>query len=205
MRCVGPIEAEMIIDEVHNSSCALHSGYKTIAAKIMRMGPDNVKFLIVAIDYFTKWIEDKAIRTITGVQVRNFVWEYIVCRFGIPRELVSDNGAQIAKDPFNTWCIELNIVQKFTSVAHPQANGLCEVTNRDVMRKANWLVIPAEILVPMHRVTNFDEEANDDALGENLNFIEERRLMAAIREANNKQQIAKYYNKRVRALSFDVG
>ncbi|XP_071714985.1 uncharacterized protein [Rutidosis leptorrhynchoides] len=38
MRCVGPIEAEMIIDEVHNGSYALHSGYKTIAVKIMRMG-----------------------------------------------------------------------------------------------------------------------------------------------------------------------
>ncbi|XP_071699837.1 uncharacterized protein [Rutidosis leptorrhynchoides] len=67
------------------------------------------------------------------------------------------------------------------------------------------VVIPAEILVPTHRVANFDEEANEGALGENLNFIEERRLMAAIREANNKQQIAKNYNKRVRALSFGVG
>ncbi|XP_071714543.1 uncharacterized protein [Rutidosis leptorrhynchoides] len=38
MRCVGPIEAEIIVDEVHNGSCALHSGYKTVAAKIMRMG-----------------------------------------------------------------------------------------------------------------------------------------------------------------------
>ncbi|XP_071713649.1 uncharacterized protein [Rutidosis leptorrhynchoides] len=133
MRCVGPIEAEMIVGEVHNGSCALHSGYKTIAAKIMRMGPGNVKFLIVAIDYFKKWVEVKAVRTITGVQVRNFVWEHIVCRFSIPRELVSDNGDQIAKDPFKTWCTDLNIIQKFTSVAHPQANGLCEVTNRDIV------------------------------------------------------------------------
>ncbi|XP_071741051.1 uncharacterized protein [Rutidosis leptorrhynchoides] len=36
-------------------------------------GPGNVKFLIVAIDYFTKWVEAKAVRTITGLQVRNFV------------------------------------------------------------------------------------------------------------------------------------
>ncbi|XP_071735496.1 uncharacterized protein [Rutidosis leptorrhynchoides] len=257
IRCVGPIEAEMIVDELHNGSCALHSGYKIIAAKIMRMGyflpslyrdvakivkrckscqrhapqnrmprhdmipvnspwlfhkwaidivgpfltgPGNVKFLIVAIDYFTKWVEAKVVRTITGVQVHNFVWEYIVCRFGIPGELVSDNGAQIAKDPFKTWCYDLNIIQKFTSVAHPQANGLYEVTNRDIVS-----VILAEILVPTHRIANFDEEANSEALCENLNLIEERRLMAAIREANNKQQIAKYYNKRVRALFFDVG
>ncbi|XP_071727738.1 uncharacterized protein [Rutidosis leptorrhynchoides] len=66
-------------------------------------------------------------------------------------------------------------------------------------------MIPAEIFMPTHRVANFDETANNDALCENLNFVEEHRLMAAIREANNKQQIAKYYNKKVRALAFDVG
>ncbi|XP_071688923.1 uncharacterized protein [Rutidosis leptorrhynchoides] len=119
MLCVGPIEAEMTIDEVHNGP--------------FPAGPGNVKFLIVAIDYFIKWVEAKAVRTITGVQVRNFMWEYIVCRFGIPRELVSDNGAQIAKDPFKTWCTNLNIIQKFTLVTHPQANGLCEVTNRNIV------------------------------------------------------------------------
>ncbi|XP_071695127.1 uncharacterized protein [Rutidosis leptorrhynchoides] len=38
MRCVGPAEAATIVEEVHSGSCALHSGYKTIAGKIMRMG-----------------------------------------------------------------------------------------------------------------------------------------------------------------------
>ncbi|XP_071739863.1 uncharacterized protein [Rutidosis leptorrhynchoides] len=139
--------------------------------------------------------------------------EYIVCRFGIPRELVSDNGAQIAKDPFLSWCAELNIIQRFTFVAHPQANGLCEVTNRDIVSGETLFslvygseaMIPAEIFVETHRVANFDESANAEGICEYLNFIKERRLMAAIREANNKQQIAKYYNKKVRALAFDVG
>ncbi|XP_071714676.1 uncharacterized protein [Rutidosis leptorrhynchoides] len=139
----------------------------------------------------------------------------------------------------------MNIVHKFTSVAYPQGNGLCEVTNRDIVsrfkkrlneKRIGWVdelsnvlwayrttfkkstgetpfslvygseaMIPAEILVPTHRVANFDETANNDALCENLNFVDERRLMAAIKEANNKQQIAKYYNKKVRALAFDVG
>ncbi|XP_071700350.1 uncharacterized protein [Rutidosis leptorrhynchoides] len=96
-------------------------------------GQGNVKFLIVAIDYFTKWVEAKPLATISGKRVRNFVWEDIVCRFGIPNEIVSDNGTQFAGDPFRSWCAELNIKQTFTSVAHPQANGQCEVTNRDIV------------------------------------------------------------------------
>ncbi|XP_071688002.1 uncharacterized protein [Rutidosis leptorrhynchoides] len=182
---------------------------KLLSVAKVAKGPDNVKFLIVAIDYFTKWVEDKAVRTITGVQVQNFVWEYIVCRFSIPRELVSDNGAQIVKEPFKIGRTDLNIVQKFTSVAHPHVNGLCEVTNCDIVsgikkrlyeKRTGWVDE-----LPNHRVANFDEEANGEGLCENLNLIEERRLMATIREVNNKQQIAKYYNKTVRALSFDVG
>nr|GFB58525.1 reverse transcriptase domain-containing protein [Tanacetum cinerariifolium] len=43
-------------------------------------------------DYFTKWIEAKAVATITDGQVKKFVWDNIVCRFGIPGELISDNG-----------------------------------------------------------------------------------------------------------------
>ncbi|GKF17967.1 reverse transcriptase domain-containing protein [Tanacetum coccineum] len=55
-------------------------------------GPSKVKFLIVAIDYFTKWIEAKPVATITGNQVKKFVWDNIVCRFRLPGEIVSDNG-----------------------------------------------------------------------------------------------------------------
>ncbi|XP_071714536.1 uncharacterized protein [Rutidosis leptorrhynchoides] len=44
-----------------------------------------------------------------------------------------DNGTQITGNPFHSWCEELNIKQTFTSVAHPQANGQCEVTNRDIV------------------------------------------------------------------------
>ncbi|GKE58682.1 reverse transcriptase domain-containing protein, partial [Tanacetum coccineum] len=55
-------------------------------------GPGKVKFLIVAIDYFTKWIEAKPVATITGNQIKKFIWDNIVCRFGLPREIISDNG-----------------------------------------------------------------------------------------------------------------
>ncbi|XP_071700153.1 uncharacterized protein [Rutidosis leptorrhynchoides] len=78
-------------------------------------GVENVKFLVIAIDYFTKWVED------------------IVCRFGLPREIVSDNGTQFAQNPFKDWCADMDIQQSFTYVAYPQANEQVEVTNRDIV------------------------------------------------------------------------
>ena len=51
-----------------------------------------LKFLIIGIDYFTKWVEAELLATITRKNVRVFVWKNIICYFGIPRVFVSDNG-----------------------------------------------------------------------------------------------------------------
>ncbi|GJZ42506.1 reverse transcriptase domain-containing protein [Tanacetum coccineum] len=122
-------------------------------------GPGKVKFLIVAMDYFTKWIEAKAVSTITGNQVKKFVWDNIVCRFGLSREIVLDNEA----------------------------------------------VIHAEIGMPMYRTTAVDAVHNDEELRLNLDLLEERRELAAIREAKAKLQMTKYYNARVRGVTFRPG
>nr|GEX00272.1 reverse transcriptase domain-containing protein [Tanacetum cinerariifolium] len=95
-------------------------------------GPGKVKFLIVAMDYFTKWIEAKAVATITGGQVKKFVWDNIVCRFGISGEIISDNGKEFSDNPFKNWCDKLNITQRFASVKHPQSNGLVKKANRSL-------------------------------------------------------------------------
>lgn len=55
-------------------------------------GKGQVKFLLVAIDYFIKWFEAEALVTITEVRIRSFVWKNIICRFEIPRTIISDNG-----------------------------------------------------------------------------------------------------------------
>ncbi|GKA79546.1 reverse transcriptase domain-containing protein [Tanacetum coccineum] len=95
-------------------------------------GPGKSKFLIVAIDYFTKWIEARPVATITGNQVKKFVWDNIVCRFGLLGEIISDNGKQFRDNPFKDWCEKLCIRQRFASVKHPQANGLLERANRSL-------------------------------------------------------------------------
>ena len=56
------------------------------------LGTRQMKFLVVGIDYFSKWVEAKSLANITQQNVKNFVWKSIVCRFGVPKVLVSDNG-----------------------------------------------------------------------------------------------------------------
>ncbi|GJU35391.1 reverse transcriptase domain-containing protein [Tanacetum coccineum] len=189
LRCVGPSQANYVLREIHEGSCSMHAGTRSVVAKALRTGyywptmhkdaralikacqecqvhkpvprnpqeklnpitspwpfykwgidiagpfpegPGKVKFLIVAMDYFTKWIEAKPVATITGNQVKKFVWENIVCRFGLPGEIISDNGKQFRDNPFKDWCEKLCIQQHFASVKHPQTNGLVERANRSL-------------------------------------------------------------------------
>ncbi|GJV64288.1 reverse transcriptase domain-containing protein [Tanacetum coccineum] len=96
-------------------------------------GPSKLKFIIVAIDYFTKRIEAKPLTKTTGKEVKNFVWQNIICRFGPPRVIVMDNGTQLVNGPFKSWCEKWKIKQMNTAVAHPQANGLVERANKSLM------------------------------------------------------------------------
>ncbi|GKA36580.1 hypothetical protein Tco_0723145 [Tanacetum coccineum] len=66
-------------------------------------------------------------------------------------------------------------------------------------------VIPAEISMPTLRTTEVDLTKNNEALGMNLDLIEERREQAAIEEAKSKKRMEKYYNSRVRGISFKPG
>ena len=83
----------------------------------------QLKFLVVGIDYFTKWVEAETLATVTEKSIRSFVWRNIICRYRIPRVLVFDNGKQFDKSTFRDFCSELGIKNHYSSPAHPQANG----------------------------------------------------------------------------------
>ncbi|GJV72440.1 reverse transcriptase domain-containing protein [Tanacetum coccineum] len=200
-----PLQANYVLREIHEGSCSMHAGTRSVMAKALRIGyywptmhedarkliqacqdcqvhkpvprnpqqklnpitspwpfykwgidiarpfsegPGKVKFLIVAIDYFTKWSEAKPVATITGNQIKKFVWDSIVCRFGLLGEIISDNGKQFQDNPFKDWCEKLCIRQHFASVKHPQTNGLVERANHSLgerikarldERSKNWM------------------------------------------------------------------
>ncbi|XP_071740662.1 uncharacterized protein [Rutidosis leptorrhynchoides] len=167
----------------------------------------GIKFLVVAIDYFTKWVEAKALATVTGRHIRNFFWEDILCRFGIPNEIVSDNGTQFEGDKGAPGLYGSEWVDEFPSVLwvhHTTHKNNTEETPFNLVYGTE-AVIPAELVVPTKRIRSFDESSNDESLCANLDMLEEHRVIATIREAITKQKISKYYDKRVKPMSFRVG
>ena len=67
------------------------------------LGKKQLRFLIVAIDYFIKWVEVEPVATIIEAKVTNFVWKNIICRFGVPRIIISDNGKQFDNPKFQKF------------------------------------------------------------------------------------------------------
>ncbi|XP_073120286.1 uncharacterized protein [Henckelia pumila] len=98
------------------------------------IGPGQKIFLLVSVDYFSKWVEAEPLAKIIEGAVLNFIWKNIMCRFGLPRNLISDNGRQFQGIKIMEWCAEMKIRQTFTSVAYPQSNEQTEVTNRMIVR-----------------------------------------------------------------------
>jgi len=83
----------------------------------------KMKYLVVAIEYFTKWIEVEPVTQITTHKIQHFVWKNIVCRFGVPKRLVFENGTRFASQQLGKLCTKIGTKQVFASVEHPQTNG----------------------------------------------------------------------------------
>ncbi|XP_071713301.1 uncharacterized protein [Rutidosis leptorrhynchoides] len=217
LRCVGPKQATVIIQEMHEGICGLHAGPRSVVAKIMRLGyywptmhhdtttvlqtcescqihsnvprlpkqelisvtsawpfvkwgidivgpisdtPGSPRFLLVAIDYFTKWAEAKPLATITA---------------------------------------KLHLGISSPRTTPKRSNGETPYS----LAYGTEAVLPAEIQVLTERTAN--NENNEENLRVNLDLLEERREAAVIREASYKRMIEGYYNKRVKPSTFKVG
>jgi hypothetical protein len=89
----------------------------------------NLKYVVVAVEYFSKWIEAKPLATITSATVQKFFWQNIVCRFGVSKAITVDNGTQFDAKMFKAFCDQIGTKIYFASVRHPESNGLVERAN----------------------------------------------------------------------------
>ncbi|XP_073038065.1 uncharacterized protein [Primulina eburnea] len=100
------------------------------------MGPFPPSFgylyILVAVDYVSKWIEAIPCRTNDHKIVIKFLKENIFSRFGIPRAMISDGGTHFVNKPFASLMKKYGITHKVTTPYHPQTNGQVELANREI-------------------------------------------------------------------------
>ncbi|KAK0573477.1 hypothetical protein LWI29_008553 [Acer saccharum] len=83
----------------------------------------GAKHAIVAVDYFTKWVEAEPLVHITEANTISFVKKNIMYRFGIPNTIITDNGTQFDGRKFRELCDKYGINNYYASPTHPQTNG----------------------------------------------------------------------------------
>ncbi|VFQ61815.1 unnamed protein product [Cuscuta campestris] len=187
---------------------------------LMPRAPSNFRWIIVAIDYFTKWIEAEPLIT-------------------------TDNGTQFEAGDFNELLGDWKIRHTYSSVAYPQGNDQVENANRTIMDgikkrlesyKGAWVDqlpnvlwayrttprrateetpfsmcyglearAPSEVFIPTWRKENCGAKENEETMAADLNFIEERREQAFLKAENYRRQVKEYYDRKVRAREFRVG
>jgi hypothetical protein len=105
------------------------------------------RYIIVAVDYFTKWVEAMPTFKNDGETAALFLFNQIIARFGVPREIVTDHGSHFQNQMMTELTSKLGLRQEHSSPYYPQANGQVEAVNKTLKTmlqrtinsaKSNW-------------------------------------------------------------------
>nr|GEW62270.1 reverse transcriptase domain-containing protein [Tanacetum cinerariifolium] len=91
------------------------------------------KYILVAVDYLSKWVEAKALLTNDARVVCKFL-KNIFARFGTPRAIISDRGTHFFNDQFTKVIQKFGVTYRLATPYHPQTSGQVEVSNRGLKR-----------------------------------------------------------------------
>ncbi|GKE21870.1 reverse transcriptase domain-containing protein [Tanacetum coccineum] len=155
-RCVHGKEALDILEACHNGPIGGHHGANLTAKKVFDagffwpsiykrmprvwhnfMGPfpssKGNKYILVAVDYLSKWVEAKALPTNDARVVCKFL-KSLFARFGAPRAIISDRGTHFCNDQFAKVMLKYGVTHRLSTAYHPQTSGQVEVSNRGLKR-----------------------------------------------------------------------
>nr|XP_027095987.1 uncharacterized protein LOC113715883 [Coffea arabica] len=92
------------------------------------------RFILVAIEYFTKWVEAESFKHVTKKVVANFLRDHIICRFGVPETLITDNAKNLNNDMVDGLCEQFKIKHRNSAIYRPQMNGAVEAANKNLKK-----------------------------------------------------------------------
>ncbi|XP_057734327.1 uncharacterized protein LOC130949693 [Arachis stenosperma] len=117
------------------------------------------KYILVAMDYVSKWVEATATPTNDNKVVMNFLRKNIFSRFGVPRALISDGGSHFCNKPLETLLLRYGVKHKVATPYHPQTSGQTEISNRELKRILEKTVELEHKALWAIKILNFDSIA----------------------------------------------
>ncbi|XP_008222401.1 PREDICTED: uncharacterized protein LOC103322272 [Prunus mume] len=170
----------------------------------MPEGKGQVKYAVMAVNYFTKWVEAGALATITAARIEAYVWQTHPHSNG---QVEAVN--KIIKKTLKT---KLDKAKGCWPELLPEVLWAYRTTFRTSTGETPFslsfgteAVALVEIGQPTYRTSIYEAEANNEQLALNLDFIDELRDQSNMRNVAYKQRIAKYYNFRVKPRAFTTG
>ena len=111
------------------------------------MGPfpqsNGFLYILLAVDYVSKWVEAIPTRTNNHVVVVKFLKENIFSRFGMPRAIIIDQGTHFCNQPFEALVKKYGVIYKVSTIYHPQTNGQAKLANREIKQNLEKTVNPS--------------------------------------------------------------
>ncbi|XP_062088902.1 uncharacterized protein LOC133795468 [Humulus lupulus] len=174
------------------------------------MAPGQKVYLLMVTDYFTKWVEGESFSCIKDKEVINFIWKNVICRFGVPKEIVTDNGSQF----INVSTLKKRLeaakgkwVKEFPAVLWSYRTTEKTSTGETPFSLTYGFkaVLPVERGLDTLRKSTANEETNSNQMAKELDLLDEKRDKANLRIASYKQMVARHYNKNLRTRAYKVG
>eukprot|EP00253_Pinus_taeda_P015330 PITA_15330 len=105
-----------------------------IIGEITPQSSKQHKYILTAIDYFTKLVEAIPLKTTNSEVIIEFIDQFIITRFGVPNALVYDNASYFFGNAMFEFAIKRGFKLKYSANYYPQGNGLAESTNKNLVK-----------------------------------------------------------------------
>ncbi|RVW79561.1 hypothetical protein CK203_051667 [Vitis vinifera] len=237
--CLDRAFADRVMREVHAGVCGPHMGGHMLARKIMRIvtrfdltmgifrwvidiigkvspkSSGGHEFILVAIDYFTKWVEATSYARLTSARIVGFIRSHIICLYGVPHELISDRGVHFRAE-VDTLLQKYGIQHHRSSAYRPQTNGAAYRTSFRTSTGAT----PYSLVYGMKVVLLIETEMGSlrvaleqqisetewaQARFDQLNLLDEKRLRATDHIQAYQRKMTRAFKKQVKPRPLQKG